>query len=78
MFISLSDMTPTAKWTSALVLAILFLILSLPYTYGMMGKLTNMMGVNITNGSCPNMYGIVLQSVVFLCVVRILLWQSDQ
>lgn len=52
---------------------ILFLVLSLPFTYSLINTFTIKMGLDIESGGCPNMKGVVVHSVVFILVTFILM-----
>ena len=59
------------KWVKALWLAVVFVILSLPWTYKAVNKLTRMLSVRILDmNGCPNLKGVLLHGLVFLLVVR--------
>ena len=70
-------LTNGQKWLAALIAAILFAIISSKVVY----QLTNSLFVSIfgpkaatwgVNG--PTMFGLILHTVVFLLLVRLLLW----
>lgn len=59
-----------AAWTAAL-----FVLVSLPYTYQLTNQLTSQLGLDIASQSgCPNLVGVGLHSVVFLVLVRLMMY----
>jgi hypothetical protein len=70
-------LTNGQKWVSALIAALLFALISSTVVY----QLTNQLFVSLFGPSAatlgpngPTMFGLVLHSVVFLLVVRLLLF----
>jgi hypothetical protein len=53
--------------------AILFFVLSLPFTYKLVNMLTIKMGIDIEADGCPNIKGIAVHSVVLFLVTFILM-----
>jgi hypothetical protein len=70
-------LTNGQKWLSALIAAVLFVIISSKVVY----QLTNTLFVSVFGpkaatwgGNGPTMLGYILHSIVFLLLVRLLLW----
>jgi hypothetical protein len=62
------------KWTIAFMAGILFLIISSPFLYGVVNRITSYFGVKIIeNNGSPNITGMVLHAVVFIIVVKYLM-----
>jgi hypothetical protein len=57
------------KWRYSLYSAILFFILSLPCVY----NLTSYIIKTINDNGCPMILGILIHSVVFLLIVRVMM-----
>lgn len=70
------DAKPTSnqKWLIALIAGLLFLLIGSPFLYRLVdGLLRGLVGPIAENG-CPTMLGLVLHAVVFLLVVRALMY----
>jgi hypothetical protein len=61
------------KLLISILSGILFLIISLPFTYKLVNEFTSKMGLDIESGGCPNMKGIAVHSVVFVLVTFIIM-----
>ena len=55
-----------------LFITILFLLLSLPYTYNLSNDLLQNIGINTSASGCPNIVGILVHSIVFFIIVFLL------
>ena len=55
-----------------LVTSIIFILLSLPYTYNISTDLLKPIGFNTSIDSCPNIFGILAHSLVFLVIIFLL------
>ena len=66
--------TPAQKWIAASVLGLLFGIVSSPVAYSLTDAVTSRAGVRTSKGGGPTLPGLILHSVVFALIVRILLW----
>jgi len=60
------------KWKCAIVLAIVFVILSLPQTYNLVDSLLRGVVTPVANNGCPTVVGVMLHAVVFALLVRVL------
>ena len=68
-------MSAGTKWLVSAIAALLFLIISAPLTYKLTDKVTNLMGFNTTDGGGASIYGLLIHTVVFFLVLRlILIW----
>lgn len=66
--------TKSQKWLVALVVAFIFFILASPATYNYVNVLTSTIGLNITSSDgCPNLGGVMVHSIIFLFIIRLLL-----
>ena len=52
-----------------IITTIIFIILSLPYTYNISTDLLKTFGFNTSIGGCPNIYGILAHSILFLVII---------
>jgi len=66
------------KWLGAIVAGLLFLILSSGFVYGLTNKLlTSLFGpkaATITAGGAPTILGLILHTIVFVLLFRLILW----
>ncbi len=66
------------KWLGALVAGLLFLILSSSFLYQLTNKLlTALFGpkaATVTNGGQPTILGLILHTIVFVLLFRLILW----
>jgi hypothetical protein len=62
------------KWVVAIVGALLFLLLSSPYLYSNLNNLTSSFGMIIADDGCPNLAGMILAALLFMLIVRLLMW----
>lgn len=61
------------KLLISILSGLLFLIISLPFTYRLVNTFTMKMGLEIESGGCPNMAGIMVHSLVFVIVTFIIM-----
>ena len=61
------------KLLISILSGILFLIISLPFTYSLVNTFTMKMGLNIESGGCPNTAGLLVHSLVFVIVTFIIM-----
>ena len=70
-----NELTDQQKWLAAIVAGFLFIVLSTPMTYQVMNGVTSSFGLNIANKhGCPNMGGVILNSIIFILIIRMLMW----
>ena len=66
------------KWLGAIVAGLLFLILSSSFVYQLTNKLlTSLFGpkaATISAGGAPSTLGLILHTVVFILLLRLILW----
>ncbi len=66
------------KWLGAIVAGLLFLILSSSFAYQLTNKLlTSIFGpksATVTLAGAPTMLGLILHTVVFILLLRLILW----
>lgn len=68
------QLTSKDKWVIALLSGLLFLLVASPFLFSAMNGLTSSFGMTIADGSgCPNLGGLLLHSVVFILIVRIMM-----
>lgn len=60
------------NWTSVLTLALVFIIISAPFTYGVTNKVFGNLGLRTaTMSGAPTKFGLVLHSAVFVLVLSL-------
>jgi hypothetical protein len=66
------------KWLGALVAGLLFLILSSSFAYQLTNKLLTAIGgpkaATVTAGGQPTTLGLILHTIVFILLLRLILW----
>lgn len=66
------------KWMASLIAGVMFLVVASPYLYKLVNQMTSSLGLVIADRSgCPNVYGLVLHSIVFTLLVRALMMKDD-
>jgi hypothetical protein len=58
---------------TAAILALLFLLLSSPYAYSAVNKLTSYINIDVLSDGVPNIYGLVIHALVFFVAAVIIL-----
>lgn len=69
-----SPLTSGDKWTISILAAILFIIVSLPFVYGLTDSLFSGVGLSTTSVGGPTLTGIFIHALVFMLLLRLLLW----
>lgn len=69
---ALSDFDSTAKWHASFMAGILFFILAMPFTFQLTDSIFRPLGF-VTYDNGPTMAGLVVHSVVYLIITRILM-----
>lgn len=63
------------KWWLAIVLGIVFGLISSPLAYYLSSTLfMSMGGMSMVNGPGPNLVGLLVHTILFICIVRLILW----
>lgn len=63
------------KWWAAVVLGLIFALLSSPVAYQISETVVSTVGLHTVNSSgVPNLFGLVVQTAIFVLVVRLILW----
>lgn len=66
--------TSKDKWVVSIISGLLFLLIASPFMFQVVNGMTSSFGLTIASpGGCPNMAGLVLHTVVFILVVRLLM-----
>jgi hypothetical protein len=68
-----SSMTNTQKWISAVVLGLIFAVISSPAMYSITSSLASEGTLYVKTGG-PTMAGLLLHTVVFILIVRLIMW----
>ena len=61
------------KWIISIIAGLIFLVISSPFMYKLTNDLAASFGQVTAFGGSPTMFGLVLHTVVFLLVVRLLM-----
>jgi|TARA_B110000259_G_C14033457_1_gene407877 hypothetical protein len=67
-------LSETKKWLISFMSSVAFIIISLPITYIITGKLTDVINFSTSKNGCPNIFGIILHALVFAVVVRLMMF----
>lgn len=63
------------KWWAALLLGLVFAVVSSPAAYQATSYVTSSLGgIELTSGPGPNLVGLLIHTLVFILIVRIILW----
>lgn len=66
--------TSKDKWVAAIIAGLLFLLLASPVAYNLVNSLTEPLGLPVVDGrDCPNVNGLVLNSIIFTLVLRLIM-----
>lgn len=66
--------TSKDKWIVSLISGLLFLLIASPFLFQFTNGITSSFGLTLASPSgCPNLGGLVLHSLVFMLVVRLLM-----
>lgn len=69
----MSDLTESQKWIVGIYCGLLFLLISSPFMYTITEKLTSLVGWNTSKNGCPNIGGLILHTIVFILLVRVIM-----
>ncbi len=62
-------MTNKDKWIISIISALLFVILSCPYSFQLSSKICHTVGLN----GAPTILGVILHGIIFLLIIRLLI-----
>ena len=63
------------KWWASILLGFIFAIVSSPAAYYVSSKVTTSLGgISTTDGPGPNFVGLLIHTLVFIIIIRIILW----
>lgn len=63
------------KWWAAVILGFLFALISSPSAYYMTSQVTDaVVGVSTMEGPGPNLFGLLIHTIIFILVIRLILW----
>ena len=66
--------TSKDKWIVSIISGLLFLLIASPFLFKTVNSLTQSVGLTIASPfGCPNTAGLLLHSIVFILVVRLLM-----
>lgn len=61
------------KWIISLWSALLFLLIASPFMFKLTGTLFSKLGLKTEQNGCPNWWGLVIHTVVFAVLVRVMM-----
>lgn len=68
------DLSNGKKWLVSLMAGLLFLIISSPIVYKLVNSLTSLVRLKLADkNGCPNVLGLLVHTVVFVLLVRLLM-----
>lgn len=66
--------TSKDKWMAAVIAAVLFFIIASPFLFSVTNSLTSLVGLHtVGETGCPNLGGLILHTIVFIVIIRILM-----
>jgi len=66
--------TSKDKWIVSIIAGLLFLLIASPFLFSAVNSLTSSFGMTIASkDGCPNLGGLLLHSIVFMLIVRLLM-----
>jgi hypothetical protein len=67
--------TSGQKWWASIVLGFIFALVSSPAAYYATSKITmSLGGASLTNGPGPTYAGLLLHTIIFIIIIRVILW----
>ena len=63
----------TEKWMISIMSGLLFFLIASPYLYSIVNELVGLAGVSTAKNGCPNLAGLILHSIVFVLIVRLMM-----
>ena len=66
--------TSKDKWIVSIIAGLLFLLIASPFLFSAVNSITSSFGMTIASkDGCPNLGGLLLHSIVFMLIVRLLM-----
>jgi hypothetical protein len=62
------------KWLIGLLVGVLFFLVSSPFMYKITGSITDKIGLKTSDNGCPNYQGVLLHTIVFIILLRLLMF----
>lgn len=67
--------TSGQKWWASLLVGFVFALISSPAAYYATSQLSMYLGgITLTEGKGPNFVGLLVHTLIFTCIIRIILW----
>jgi multisubunit Na+/H+ antiporter MnhB subunit len=63
--------TSKDKWIVSIVVGLLFLIIASPFLFSFVNSITEYAGFETSNDGKPNVFGLLIQSAIFIIIIRI-------
>jgi len=67
------SITESKKWMISLLSAFVFMVIASPQMYQLTGALFSKLNLVIEKNGCPNLTGLLLHTVVFAVIIRLLM-----
>ena len=61
------------KWRVSILAGLIFMLVSSPFLYNLVDKVTSPLNLNVANNGCPTMLGLFLMTVLFVVITRALM-----
>lgn len=67
--------TSGQKWWAAVILGFVFALVSSPAAYYVSSKITTSLGgISTIDGNGPNFVGLLVHTIIFIIIIRVILW----
>lgn len=67
--------TSAQKWWASVLLGFIFTIISSPLAYYITSTVTTSLGgISLIDGTGPNLAGLLIHTIIFILVIRLILW----
>jgi hypothetical protein len=67
--------TSAQKWWVAIVLGMIFGLISSPLAYYLTSNIfISLGGMSMVNGPGPNLVGLLVHTILYICIIRLILW----
>ena len=61
------------KWRVSILAGIVFMVLSSPILYRVLDNILEPLGLNVANGGCPTLVGLLVATALFIVVSRLMM-----
>lgn len=67
------ELNELQKWIISLWSALLFLFVASPLMFKITGSLFSKLGIKIQQNGCPNITGLIIHSIIFAVIIRLMM-----